>query len=135
MYRRADGICARRHVPDNSDSNLREFLMSAARGRVGREDAIIRSARDIADSGGGGACGARILDGAAGHVHRRSTPLNTRIWKPSRWRTPDGIQAAREVFLYRTGPYVVRALEGSGARDTLARLRDWPHGHTGPEPV
>jgi uncharacterized protein YgbK (DUF1537 family) len=111
-----------------SESNLREFVMSSARGAIGSERVHSISLGDIRI--GGPERVAEILDGAGrGDVVVVNALDYTDLEAVA--LAALAVEAGGKSFLYRTGPSFVRALDGQEPRAPLAASEIWPHGHPG----
>jgi uncharacterized protein YgbK (DUF1537 family) len=111
-----------------ADSNLREFMMSAARGAIGRERIRSISLGDIRI--GGPERVAEILDGAGrGDVVVVNSLDYTDLEAVA--LAALAVEAGGKSFLYRTGPSFVRALDGQEPRAPLVASEIWPLGHPG----
>lgn len=111
-----------------SESNLREFVLSAARGAIGSERVHSISLGDIRI--GGPERVAEILDGTGrGDVVVVNALDYTDLEAVA--LAALAVEAGGKSFLYRTGPSFVRALDGQEPRASLAASEIWPHGHPG----
>ena len=109
-----------------TDSNLREFVISAARGGLGSERIHSISLADIRI--GGPERVAEILDDVGrGDVIVVNALDYTDLEAVA--LAALAVEAGGKSFLYRTGPSFVRALDGQEPRAPLAVAEIWPQGH------
>ena len=111
-----------------ADSNLREFVMSAARGAIGSERIRSISLGDIRI--GGPERVAEILDGTDRGDVVVVNALDYSDLEAVAFAALT-VEARGKSFLYRTGPSFVRALDGQEPRAPLVASEIWPHGHPG----
>jgi uncharacterized protein YgbK (DUF1537 family) len=111
-----------------TDSNLRDFVVTASRGTIepghvrsiGLDDIRIGGAQRVAEILDGAARGDIVVVNALDYTDLETVALAAL-----------SVEAAGKSLLYRTGPSFVRALDGQEPRGPLAESEIWPHGRPG----
>jgi uncharacterized protein YgbK (DUF1537 family) len=111
-----------------TDSNLRDFVVTASHGAIKPEHVRSIGLDDIRI--GGPDRVAEILDGA---VRGDIVVVNALDYADLETvaLAALGVEAAGKSLLYRSGPSFVRALDGQEPRGPLAESEIWPDGHPG----